>query len=142
MQAHTPELSDEITFFIIEGTHRLAAISVNDYGFLQSARMAQTYLVRAVRVLDSIRGFDRAFFNEVSRLNASAADISREYAQLEAFCTECDRFDQLQTRSWIERVSKLAVRALSGARRATIGQHLAYKIRGFHSRLCSVLTGK
>ena len=142
MQAHTPEPSDEITFFIIEGTHRLAAISVNDYGFLQSARMAQTYLVRAVRVLESIRGFDRAFFNEVSRLKTSAVDISREYAQLEAFCTECDRFDQLQTRSWIERVSKWAVRTLSAAHRATLGHHLAYKIRVFHSRLCSVLTGK
>ena len=142
MQAHTPELSDEITFFIIEGTHRLAVISVNDYGFLQSARMAQTYLVRAVRLLESIRGFDRAFFTEVSRLKASAGDISREYAQLEAFCTECDRFEQLQTRSWIEQVSKWAVRALSAGHCATIGQHLAYKIRVFHSRLCSVLTGK
>lgn len=61
MQAQTPELSDEITLFIIEGTHRLATISINDYGFLQSAGMAQSYLARAMRRLESIRALTGRF---------------------------------------------------------------------------------
>ena len=61
MQAQTPELSDEITFFIIEGTHRLATMSINDYGFLLSARMAQSYLARAMRMLVSIRALTGRF---------------------------------------------------------------------------------
>ena len=99
MQAQTPELSDEITFFIIEGTHRLATISINDYGFLLSARMAQSYLARAMRLLESIRGFDRAFLNELSSLKASAGEISREYAQFETFCTDYERFNHLETKN-------------------------------------------
>ncbi len=142
MQAQNPEISDEITFFIIEGTHRLAAISINDYGFLQSARMAQTYLVRALQVLESKRGFDRAFFNEVSLLKAAAGKIAREYAQFEAFCTHCERFDHLETNNWIEWISKCAVRAKSRGHRATVSHHLAHKIRTFHSRVCSILMGK
>jgi hypothetical protein len=142
MQTQTPEISDEITFFIIEGTHRLATISINDYGFLQSARMAQSYLARAMRLLESIRGFDRVFLNEVSSLKALAGEISREYAQFETFCTDCERFNHLQTKNWIEWLSKWAVRALSAGQRATVSHHLAYKIRIFHSRVCSILTDK
>ena len=142
MPAQPPEGPDEISSFIVEGTHRLAIISVNDYGFLQSARMAQSYLDRAVHMLDSKRGFDRAFFNEVILLKASAGDIAREYAQFETFCAHCERFDQLETRNWIEWLSKWAVRARSRGYCAMVSDHLAYKIRSFHSRLCSLLTEK
>ena len=142
MQVPSPEDADEIALFIVEGTHRLATISINDYGFLESARMAQTYLVRAVRVLESKRGFDRAFFNEVNLLKTSASEIARDYAQLETFCTHCERFDHLKTNNWIEWISKCAVRAKTGGHRATVSHHLAHKIRTFHSRVCSILTGK
>jgi len=141
MQPQTLEDSEAITFFIIEGTHRLATISLNDYGFVLSARMAQSYLDRAAQVLASKRGFDEAFFAEVRRLKALAQAIAGEYAQLEKFCTECERFERLQTRSWTEWVSKLAVRAISASYRGTVSHHLAHKIRTFHSRVSSVLTG-
>lgn len=136
------ENSEEITFFITEGAHRLATISMNDYGFLLSARMAQTYLDWAAQVLESKQGFDRAFFNEVRLLKAAATAMAREYAQFEKFCTDCERFDRLETKNWMEWVSKLAVRAISRGYRGTVSHHLAYKIRTFHSRVCSVLTEK
>ena len=142
MQPETLENSDEITSFIIDGTHRLATISMNDYGFLLSAKLAQTYLLRAAHLLESTRGFGKAFFTEVSLLKVSVTAIGREYAQFETFCTDCDRFDQLVTKNWIEWVSKCAVRTVSGGYRARVSHHLAYKIRTFHSRVCSVLTGK
>ncbi len=142
MYSQTPEVSDEITSFILEGTHRLATISMNDYGFLLSARMAQTYLGRATQVLESRRKFDRAFLTEVSLLKATAQAIAREYAQFEKFCNDCDRFDHQETKNWIEWVSKWAVRAVSRGYRGTVSHHLAYKIRTFHSRVCSVLTEK
>ena len=138
----TPEISDEIAAFITEGTHRLAIISLNDYGFLQSSRMAQTYLDRALHLLESRRGFDRAFLNEVGLLKAAAQSIACEYAQFEKFCNDCDRFKQLQTSNWRERLSKWAVRAIARSHRATVSHHLAHKIRTLHSRICSILTGK
>ncbi|MEO5658517.1 MAG: hypothetical protein ABIQ90_01795 [Polaromonas sp.] len=141
-QAQPPENSDEISLFITEGAHRLAAISLNDYGFLLSARMAQTYLVRALHVLDTKRGFDWAFFNEVKLLKAAGLSITLEYAQFEMFCTDCERFDRQETKNWIEWLSKWAVRAKARAYRATVSHHLAYKIRTFHSRVCSILMGK
>ena len=133
---------DEITSFIIDGAHRLATISMNDYGFLLSAKLAQTYLQRAALMLESTRGFDKAFFTEVGLLKVSVTAIGREYAQFETFCTDCDRFDQLITKDWIEWISKCAVRTVSRGYRARASHHLAYKIRTFHSRVCSVLTGK
>ncbi len=139
MQAHTPKNSDEIACFITEGAHRLAAISMNDYGFLLSARMAQTYLDRAMHVLESKRGFDRALLTEVGLLKAADTAMTREYAQFEMFCTDCERFDRLETKGWIEWISKWAVRAISSGYRATVSHHLAYKIRTFHSRVCSIL---
>jgi hypothetical protein len=143
MQPQTPDKnSDDINLFITEGAYRLAAISVNDYGFLLSAKMAQTYLVRALCVLDAKRGFDKAFFTEVSRLKAAANTIAREYAQFEAFCTDCERFNRLETKNWIEWVSKCAVRAVSRGYRGTVSHLLAYKIRTFHSRVCSILMEK
>lgn len=138
----TSENSDEINFFIIEGTHRLATISVNDYGFLLSARMAQTYLDRAMHFLELKRGFDRAFLTEVSRLKTVAREIAHEYAQFESFCSDCERFDRMETKNWIEWISKWAVRAISRGYRGTVSHHLAHKIRTFHSRLCSILTEK
>ncbi|MDB5940054.1 MAG: hypothetical protein JWP77_2418 [Polaromonas sp.] len=131
---------DDIAFFIAEGTHRIATISMNDYGFLLSARMAQTYLFRAGQVLENKRGFDREFFTEVSTLKSMAAAMGREYAQFEAFCDESDRFDRQATRNWREWLSKCAVRAISRSYRGTVSHHLAYKIRLFHSRLSAVLT--
>lgn len=140
MQLQTLERPDDIGYFIAEGTHRLATISMNDYGFLLSARMAQTYLGRAGQVLESRQGFDREFFNEVSALKNTVASIDREYAQFEKFCIDCERFDRIKTASWREWVSKCAVRAISRGYRGTVSHHLAYKIRLFHSRLCAVLT--
>ncbi len=142
MQLQILDPSDDIAFFIAEGTHRIATISMNDYGFLLSARMAQTYLSRAKQVLDNKRGFDREFFTEIRTLKTTAASIGREYAQFETFCADCDRFDRMQTRNWREWLSKCAVRAISRSYRGTVSHHLAYKIRLFHSRLCSILTGQ
>ena len=140
MQPPLLENPEDITFFIVEGTHRLAAISMNDYGFLLSARMAQTYLARAAQVLESRRWFDRAMLTEVSLLKADASAMARDYAQFETFCTDCERFDHLQTSNWIEWVSKWAVRTMSRGHRRTVSHHLAYKIRAFHSRVCCLLT--
>lgn len=140
MQPQTPENLDEITIFIIEGTHRLATISMNDYGFLLSAQMAQTYLDRAAKVLESKRSSDKALLNEVGLLKVSAKAIAREYAQFELFCTDSERFDRVETKTWVEWISKCGVRALSRRYRVTVSQHLAYKIRLFHSRICSILT--
>lgn len=142
MPSKPPENSDEITFFIVEGTHRLAIISMNDYGFLLSARMAQTYLDRAMHVLEAKRGFDRAFLTELSLLKATARAIAREYAQFEKFCSDSERFDHLQTKDWREWLSKWVVRAISRGYRGTVSHHLAYKIRIFHSRVCSILVEK
>ena len=140
MQA--PEIPDEIVAFITEGTRRLATISLNDYGFLQSSRMAQTYLDRAMRLLESRRCFDQAFRNEVGLLKTAAQSITHEYAEFEKFCNDCERFKQLQTRNWRERLSKWAVCAIARSHRATVSHHLAHKIRTLHSRICSILTGK
>lgn len=140
MQLQTLDPRDDIAFFIVEGTHRIAIISMNDYGFLLSARMAQTYLGRAEHVLDNTRGFDREFFTEVSTLKSTAALMGREYAQFEIFCADCDRFDRMETWNWREWLSKCAVRAISRGYRGTVSHHLAYKIRLFHSRLSAVLT--
>ena len=133
------EHQDEFASFITEGTHRLATISTNDYGFQLSARMAQTYLERAVDVLDSKRTFDREAMHEIGALKIVAGAIAREYAQLEKFCTDCEQFNRLETKSAIEWISKWAVRFISRRYMGTAGYHLAYKIRTFHSRACSVL---
>jgi len=142
MQAQWPENSDEINVFIVEGTHRLATISINDYGFLQSAKMAQTYLDRAIQILDLKRSRDRAFLSEIGALKSTAKEILQEYAQFETFCGECERFEQLVTHNWIEWLSKWLVRAKSRGYLETVGHLLAYKIRAFHSRVCSLLTDK
>lgn len=139
MQQPTPEDYDEIASFIAEGTHRLATISTNDYGFQMSARMAQTYLVRAVCVLESKRSFDRVMINEISTLKAAAGAIAREYAQLEKFCADCERFNHRETKDMIEWISKWVVRAISRGYLGTAGHHLAHKIRTFHSRVCAIL---
>ena len=139
MPPQTLDPPDDVAFFTVEGTHRIAIISLNDYGFLLSAQMAQTYLERAEHVLDRKRGFDRAFFNEVSTLRTSAASMGCEYAQFETFCTDCDRFGRMETRNWQEWLSKSAVRAISHGYRARVSHHLAYKIRLFHSRLSAFL---
>ena len=142
MQPPTLEHPDDVAFFIVEGTHRIATISMNDYGFVQSARMAQTYLGRAGQVLDSQRGFDKEFFTEIGALKCTAAAIARDYFQFEKFCADCERFDRLQTLGWREWLSKCAVRAISHGYRGRVGHHLAYKIRLFHSRLSAALTGR
>lgn len=137
-----PEDSDETTDFIVEGTHRLATISLNDYGYLLSARMAQTYLARATLILDSRRSSDRKFLAEIKLLKAMAPAIAREYAQFETFCHERERFGQLETKNWIEWISKWTVQAISTSYCGTVSHLLAYKIRTFHSRVCALLTEK
>jgi hypothetical protein len=140
MQQQLPETSDEITVFIIEGTHRLAIISINDYGYLLSTRMALTYLVRATEVLESKPSFDRVFITEANVLKAMASAIARDYAQFETFCRDCERFDHLETKNWIEWISKFAVRTISKGYCGRVGHHLAYRICRFHSRVSSLLT--
>jgi hypothetical protein len=130
---------DEIAAFIAEGTHRLATISTNDYGFLLSAKMAQTYLARAVDVLQSKRTFDRVVLNKISTLKTVAGTIAAEYAQLEKFCADCERFNRRETKNALEWISKWGVRAISRGYLGTSSHHLAYKIRTFHSRVCSIL---
>lgn len=135
----TPEGDDEIASFITEGTHRLATISTNDYGFQLSARMAQTYLKRAIYLLGSRRSFDQVLLNEISALQAAAGAIAHEYAQLEKFCTDCERFSHHETKNVIEWISKSVVRVISRGYLGTASHHLAHKIRTFHSRACSIL---
>ena len=114
---------------------------MNDYGFQLSARMAQTYLQRALSVLESKQSFDRALINEISALKTAAAVIAREYAQLEKFCSDCERFNHQETKNAIEWVSKWVVRAISRGYLGTVSHHLAHKICTFHSQVCSVLVG-
>jgi hypothetical protein len=140
MQMQRPEIPDEITVFIVEGTYRLATIAFNDYGFLQSAKMAQTYLERAIQVLDLKRNRDKAFMTEVDALKTAARNIMQEYAQFEQFCGECERFDLLVTHDLIEWISKWVVNTKSRGYLETVGYSLAYKIRSFHSRVSLLLT--
>ncbi|WP_155837563.1 hypothetical protein [Herminiimonas sp. CN] len=134
-----PQDHDEIASFITEETHRLATISMNDYGFQLSARMALSYLERATRVLESKRSRNQEIINALGALKAAAAAIAREYAQLEKFCTDCERFSHQETKNVIEWISKWVVRAISREYMGTASYHLAHKIRTFHSMLCSVL---
>lgn len=142
MQPQLPEVSDEIAAFIVEGTHRLAVISINDYGYLLSTRMALTYLDRANQILESKPSFDGVFIAEANRLKAVAKAITHDYAQFETFCRDSESFNHLKTRNWIEWISKCAVRAISRGYCGRVGHHLAYKICRFHSRVCSLLTEK
>lgn len=142
MQPQLPEPSDEITTFIIEGMHRLSIISINDYGYLLSTRMALSYLDRATQILESKPSFDSVFITEANSLKALAKAIALDYAQFETFCCDCESFDHLKTRNGIEWISKCAVRAISRGYCGRVGHHLAYKICRFHSRLCSLLTEK
>jgi ribosomal protein L37AE/L43A len=139
-QPPTPEDQDEITTFITEGMHRLATISTNDYGFLLSARMAQTYLQRAVQLLDTKPSLNRAMRNEIAALKTIAGAMTHEYVQFETFCSDCERFKHRETKDLIEWCSKCAVRAISSGYLGTVSHHLAHKIRTFHARVCSVLT--
>jgi hypothetical protein len=137
-----PEHQDEITTFITEGMHRLATISTNDYGFLLSARMAQTYLHRAMLILDTQPPKNQIMRREISALKLVADAMVNEYAQFETFCSDCDRFKQREPKNLIEWCSKCAVLAISSAYLGTVGHHLAHKIRTFHARACSLLTVK
>ena len=132
-------IPEEVASFIIEGTHRLATISLNDYGFQLSARMAQTYLKRAHYVLDTKQSFDKALLNEIHALKAVAAAIADEYLQLEKFCVDCEHFRHLETKNPVEWISKWVVRGISREYLATNSHHLAHKICTFHSMVCSVL---
>ena len=139
IQYRVPEDIDEIASFIIEGTHRLATISLNDYGFQLSARMAQTYLKRARYVLDEKQSFDKALLNQIHALKAVATAIADEYRQLESFCGDYERFCGLQTKNPVEWISKWLVRGISRGYLGTTSHHLAHKICTFHSMVCSVL---
>jgi hypothetical protein len=139
MSTPPPEDPDAITAFITEGAHRVATITTNDYGVLLSAQLAQTYLQRALEMLDSKRATDQAMRLEIKNLQASAAAIAQEYAQLEAFSLDYDRFHHLKTQHWIEWISKWSVRAIAFGYLGTVRHHLAYKTQTFHTRLCAVL---
>ena len=136
----TPENQDEISTFITEGMHRLATISTNDYGFLLSARMAQTYLQRAMHLLESKHAFNNVMRREITALKTMASTIAHDYAEFETFCADCERFNHKETKNPVEWLSKWAVRAISCNYLGTAGHHLAHKIRSFHARVCSVLT--
>lgn len=139
MSPPPPEDQDAIAAFITEGAHRVATITTNDYGVLLSAQIAQTYLQRAQQMLESKRATDPAMRLEIKSLQASAAAIAQEYAQLQAFSLDYDRFQHLKTQHWIEWVSKWSVRAIAFGYLGTVRQHLAYKTQTFHTRLCAIL---
>ena len=134
-----PEDQDEIASFITEGAYRVATITTNDYGVLLSSQLAQTYLQRAQQMLDAKRASDPTMRLEINYLKAAATAIAQEYARLEVFSLDCDRFHHLKTHNWMEWISKFSVRALSFGYLGTVRHHLAYKTQSFHTRLCSVL---
>lgn len=139
---HPPEEPEEVTIFIAEGMHRVATISTNDYGFLQSARLAKTYLLRAVSILNTKRSPSQIICREIDALKLAANALHAEYAQFEAFCFDCQQFKQRETSGLVEWCSKCAVRVVANGELSLASQHLAHKIRAFHARVCSVLTEK
>ena len=95
MADHSPPTQDdqdEIAAFITEGMHRVATISTSDYGFLLSSRLAQSYLQRAILMLDSKRSTSLAMRRERRALTTVAGALANEYAQFEIFCIDCERF--------------------------------------------------
>ncbi len=139
MDHKTPEKNPEIAFFIVEGTYRLATISSNDYGFQLSARLALTYLEKAINMLAAKQTADRAMLAEIRELKSEATQLIKEYAALDQFCLECQRFNQMKTHGWTEWASKWAVRAISRSYLGNLSHHLAYKTRVFHAMACSIL---
>ena len=142
-QYHSPpEEPEEISLFITEGMHRVATISTNDYGFLQSARMAKTYLHRAVLILDTKQCPRQIIHREIDALKLVANALHAEYAQFESFFCDCEQFKQRETSGLVEWCSKCAVRVVANGELGMVSHHLAHKIRSFHARVCSVLTEK
>jgi len=137
-----PEEPQEITIFIAEGMHRVATISTNDYGFLQSARMAKTYLHRAVSILDTKQYPSQIIHREIDALKLVANALHAQYAQFETFCCDCEQFKQRETSGLVEWCSKCAVRVVANGELGMVSHHLAHKIRSFHARVSSVLTEK
>lgn len=131
--------SDVVAAFIAEGTYRLATISTNDYGIELSAQLAQTYLSKAIRVLESKATFCRTIGNELSALSRDAAAIASQYAQLEKFSGEYERFIRRPTRNAAEWVAKWAIRIIASGYLGTVSHQLAHKIRAFHSRASETL---
>ena len=139
MDHKTSEKNPEIAFFIVEGTYRLATINSNDYGFQLSARLALTYLDKAIDMLASKTTVDRAMLAEIKELKRDALQLITEYVALDKYCLECQRFNQMETHGWTEWVSKWAVRVVSRSHLGNLSQHLAGKIRAFHAMACSIL---
>jgi hypothetical protein len=133
------ENNPEVAFFIVEGTYRLATISSNDYGFQLSARLALTYLDKAVGMLASKSTMDCATLDEIRKLKGEAAQLTEKYVALEKFCVDCQRFKQLKTHGLIEWLSKLGVQAIARSYLGDISHQLAYRIRIFHAVACSIL---
>ena len=142
MLNHLPERNPELAFFIVEGNYRLATIATNDYGFQLSARMAQTYLAKALDLLGAKHTRDPQMRTEIGTLRAAAAALGDEYAQLDGFCSACQRFNDLQTKCMVEWVSKWAVRLISRNYLASASHLLAYRIRAFHTMACAILLEK
>jgi hypothetical protein len=130
---------DDVASFIAEGTYRLAAISTNDYGIELSARLAQTYLSKAICVLETNATFCRAIRNEIGALSRDAKSIANQYAQLEKFSGEYERFIRRPTRNAAEWVAKWAIRIIASGYLGTVSHQLAHKIRAFHSRASETL---
>lgn len=137
-----PESDAELTLFIEGGSYCLATISSNDYGFQLSAMMAQAYLAKAVAALRLQRSRERTTAAEVGKLMATAAALGDGYAQLERFCDDCQRFNQLRTGTLIEWISKWIVRAKSRNYLVADSELLGCKLRTFHAMTCSVLLEK
>ncbi|MFT5643099.1 MAG: hypothetical protein ACI83P_000639 [Janthinobacterium sp.] len=139
MPDHLTEKNPELTFFIVEGNYRVATIATNDYGFQLSAKMAQTYLAKARDMLGAKRTRNPQILTDIGKLKAAAAMLDDEYAQLDEFCSTCQRFNGLQTHCLSEWVSKWVVRAIARHHLGSTSYLLAYKIRAFHAMTCAVL---
>lgn len=136
------ETDAELALFIEGGSYCLATMSTNDFGFQLSAMMAQAYLAKAIAALQSQRSRDRTAATEIDKLMATAAALGDEYAQLERFCNDCQRFNRLRTSTLTEWISKWLVRAKSRNYLVADSLFLGCKIRSFHAMACSVLLGK
>jgi hypothetical protein len=78
--------------------------------------------------------------NELNALKTIAGAIAHDYAEFETFCTDCERFNHMQTKTTWSGSPSGRCGAVSSSYLGTAGHLLAHKIRTFHTRLCSVLT--
>jgi hypothetical protein len=125
--------------FIQNGVYQLATISVNDYGYQQSSRMALHYLQAALLTLESKRAIDQLMSMEIALLQVLAQTLAEEYRRLDQFCTDCTLLRVKKTVGVVEWAAKCAVRMIGAGYLSTTGHHLAHKLRTFHSRTAALL---